>query len=343
MEKKYLAAVWDSTGDLRLEEKSLRPLNPGEVLLRVKAAGICGTDLHLINGEYPGCIPPIVPGHEFSGLIEASGDEGNAWLAGKRVGCDSYIGCGKCVYCLNGQRQICTHGTRELGIHVDGGWAEYVIVPAENVYLLPDNVSYIEAGAGCILNCPFAAIESVNPGMGDFMLIIGDGPSSLIMLQIARLKGADPIYIAGHRAKRLALAESLGADRAINTHEEDIVSIMHNLDKEPDIVIDAVGKAETFNWALNFAGTGARINFFGLPGKPLNGIEMEHFLFKELKLTGSTGNPAYWEPAIKLLSKGLLKVRPVIGHTFKLKEINEAISYIKENPEEVVKAMIAGE
>ena len=341
--EKYLAAVWISKGVVRLEEKALRPLEPGELLLKVKAAGICGTDLHLIEGEYPNCVPPIVPGHEFAGVIEAAGDEQDAWLVGKRVGCDSYIGCGKCVYCLRGQRQLCERGTKELGVHIDGGWADYVIVPVENVYLLPDSVSFNEAGAGCILNCPIAAVESVDVKTGDFLLILGDGPSSLIMLQIARLKGANPIFIAGHRAKRLALAEALGADVAINTHVDDIFTIMGGLGKKPNVVIEAVGKSETLNWALRLAGTGARISFFGLPGAPLDGVEMEHFLFKELSLTSSTGNPSYWESAMKLLGMGLLKVAPIISHTFSLGEISEALEYINGNPEEIVKAIIVNE
>ena len=343
MGKTYLAAVWHSKGEVRLEEKTLRDLKPGEVLLRVKAAGICGTDLHLIEGKYPGCFPPVVPGHEFSGIIEAAGDVSDEWLVGKRVGADSYVGCGECVFCLQKERQLCEKGVRELGVHLDGGWAEYLILPKENIYFLADSVLFEEAGAGCILNCTMAAIEKIGVCAGDFVLILGDGPSSLIMIQLAKLKGAEIAVVTGHRDKRLGLAAELGADKTINTHTEDIESCIEKYGREPDVVIDAVGRSETLNQALRLVRKKGRIHLFGLPEGSLAGLEMEHFIFKEIFLTSSTGNPALWQTSAMYLAKGWLQVKPLISHRVKLEEIVSAIDFIKTNSKEIVKAVIVNE
>ncbi len=339
----YMAAVWTGNNIVKLEKKTLRELGDNEVLIRVRAAGICGTDLHLIEGNFPGCLPPVVPGHEFAGEIVKVGKSEDSTLIGERAGCDSYIGCGKCFYCLKDERHLCREGTCELGINVDGGWAEYVIAPADNVYILPKEVTYDEAGAGCILNCPMAAIEKMKVISGELVLIIGDGPSSLVMVQLAKLKGAGGIIVIGHRDKRLNLAKEFGADIVLNTQSNNISGFIDGLAERPDVVIDAVGSSESFNLALEIAGTGTRIHLFGLPDAPLDKVNMQHFLFKELVLTSSTGNPSYWPVAMGYLSAGLLKIKPIISHKFNFRDIIKALEFIDANPQEIIKTILTFE
>ncbi len=112
--------MWTGSGKVRLESRTLREPENNEVLTKTRAAGICGTDLHLIEGNFPGCLPLVVPGHEFAGEIVKVGKSVDSTLLGERAGCDSYIGCGKCFYCLKGERHLCREGTCELGINVDG-------------------------------------------------------------------------------------------------------------------------------------------------------------------------------------------------------------------------------
>jgi L-gulonate 5-dehydrogenase len=348
----YRAAVWTGKNRVEVQEKPLKKPGPGEVLLKIKAAGICGTDMHILSGAHPHAKPPLVPGHEFAGEIVETGSGVDKKLLGVRAGSDSYIGCGKCVYCLSGKVQLCDKGTREVGIDLDGGWAEYIVVPEKNIYRLPDDVEYFQAGAGCILNCPMAAVEMVGIKPGDTVLIIGDGPSSLVMLQLAGLKGAAGVIVAGHREKRLGIARQLGADFLINTHnrqlaEEVELFVMNaaargNMDScntGPDVVIDAVGKSETFNAAVSIAAKEGRVHLFGLPEGSLSDISMEAFLFKELKLTGSTGKPTFWATAMDYLSKGYLNVDPIISHRFSIDRAQEAIDFIRENPQDIVKAI----
>jgi L-gulonate 5-dehydrogenase len=334
-----VVAVWSSPGRVELVERPVPVPGAGCVLLEIRAAGICGTDLHIISGHHPIARPPLVPGHEFCGVIRAVGPGVDPSLVGTRAGADSYRGCGQCAYCLSGRAQLCSRGTLEHGINLDGGWAEYIEVPAMNTYPLPDGVSFAEAGAGCILNCPMAAVEKVGIFPADDVLILGDGPSALIMVQLARLKGARTIVVSGHRARRLSLARELGADHAVNTNVDDLEQALKSLRVTPAVVMDAVGTAETFSIALRAAGSEGRIHLFGLPAKPFDGVPMDMLLFKELRIVSSTGAPAYWSAAMRLIGHGLLKVKPLITHRFALTGAPEALATLRRDREDVVKAV----
>jgi len=339
LESTYKAAVWVAKDRVEIMEKPTPRPGPGQALLRVRAAGICGTDLHLLAGKHPEAKPPLVPGHEFAGEVVEVGDGVDESLVGTRVGSDSYVGCGECRYCQSRQVQLCEKGTCELGINIDGGWAEHIVVPVRNLYLLPEKVEFFEAGAGCILNCPMAAIEKVKVGPKEVVLIIGDGPSSLIMVQLARLKGASKIMVSGHRNKRLTLARELGADRVINTHAEDLCEAIRVLPKKPSVVIDAVGKSETFALALSLAEREGRIHLFGLPEGPMHNVPLDKLLFKELTIVSSTGDPSLWPRAMELISRGLLRVAPLISQRFPIQKAPEAIAFMRANPEEVIKVI----
>ena len=332
------AAVWTRINSVEVQERKLSSPGPGEVLLRVKAAGICGTDLHILSGTHPQAKPPLVPGHEFTGVVCEIGDGVDASLRGARVGADSYRGCGACSHCRSGNPQLCERGTCEFGINIDGGWQEYIAVPAENLYVLPESVSFVEAGAGCILNCPMAAVDMVGVDRGETVLIIGDGPSSLVMLQLFRIRGAGKIVVSGHRGLRLKLARELGADQVINTHESGLADALGELSGSIDVVVDAVGKSNTLAEALTVAGKRARVHLFGLPEGPLDNLPVDEFLWKELTLTGSTGAPSLWPVVMEYLQEGSLKVLPIISHRFSLEQAPDAVNFILNNPSEIVKA-----
>ena len=212
-------------------------------------------------------------------------------------------------------------------------------MPVENLYTLPESVSFLEAGAGCILNCPMAAVDMVGVNSGDAVLIIGDGPSSLVMLQLFRIKGAGRIVVSGHRDLRLKLARKLGADQVINSHECGLAEALGELSGCIDVVVDAVGKSNTLAEALKVAGKRARVHLFGLPEGPLDNLPMDELLWKELTLTGSTGAPSLWPVAMEYLQEGTLKVLPIISHRFSLEQAPEAVDFILNNPSEMVKAV----
>ncbi len=335
----YRAVLWTGKNRVEVQERSVSEPGPGEVVLRVRAAGICGTDLHILSGTHPQAKPPLVPGHEFAGEVYEIGEGVEASYRNARVGADSYRGCGDCLFCRSGNRQLCEQGTCEYGINIDGGWQEFVVIPAANLYRLPDSVSLVDAGAGCILNCPMAAVEMLGIEKGDRVLILGDGPSSLVLLQLARIKGAGMVVVSGHRRRRLELAEELGADQVINTHELNLADALGEHAGKLNVVVDAVGKSETMADALMVAGKRARVHLFGLPEGPLSELPMDEFLWKELTLTGSTGAPSLWPVAMDYLEQGSLRVAPIISHHFSIEQAQEAVDYILRNPSEVVKAV----
>ena len=339
VEKVNNSAVWKGPGKVEIEEREIGTPGRGEVLLEIKAAGICGTDFHILAGKHPEARPPLVIGHEFCGEIAAAGPGVAPSAVGKRVICDSYIGCGTCRFCLTGKKQLCEKRTWELGVNEDGGWQKYIVVPYTNLFELPERVSYREAGAGCLLTCPPAAIETLNVGPGNSVLIIGDGPSSLVMLQLARLKGAGRVVVSGHREKRLDMALELGCDDILNSHETDLLEWLCDMGDSPDIVIDAVGTSESFTLALKAAAREGKVHLFGLPESAFSGIPMDQILWKELTVTSSTGRPDYWPVALDFISRGLLKVGPLISHTFPIEEAPDAIQFIRRNPKEIVKAV----
>ena len=329
---KYKSAVWLGEKQIKVIEKPIPAPGPGEILLKVKAAGICGTDLHILSGKHPQARPPLVPGHEFAGLVVNVGEGVDKNLIGSRVGSDSYVGCGECIYCLTKRTQLCIKGTTELGINIDGGWSEYVVVPAGNIYMLPENVDFFIAGAGCILNCPIAAIEKVRVNHGDFVFIIGDGPSSLVMIQLARLKGASTVIVAGHRQKRLSLCIALGADKVINTNFENLEAAINVLPQKPNVIIDAVGKSESFASALLIASIDCRIHLFGLPEDNFSNIPMDIFLWKRAQFDFIDG------AAISVASNDgfsitrIYKDCPDYQSQVPIEKAPEALDFIRKNP-----------
>jgi threonine dehydrogenase-like Zn-dependent dehydrogenase len=342
-EKVNRAVVWKGPGKIEIEERAIGTPGAGEVLLKIKTAGICGTDFHILAGRHPEARPPLVVGHEFCGEIIDTGTGVPPSALGKRVISDSYIGCGSCRFCLTGKKQLCEKGTKELGVNEDGGWQNYIVVPYENLFELPENLSYAEAGAGCLLTCPPAAIERVNVRPGETLLILGDGPSSLVMLQLARLKGAGRIILSGHRKKRLDTAKKLGCDVVLNAHETDVEKWIEKSGDSPQIVIDAIGTSESFTLALKTADREGRVHLFGLPEALLEHVPMDMVLWKELTITSSTGAPGYWPTALDLISRKLLSIEPLISHAFPLESASSALEFMQEHPGEIIKALFMTE
>ena len=342
MKNTYKSIAWMGGEKLEIIEKPIPIPGKNQVLVEIKAAGICGTDFHIIEGKNPQAKePPLVLGHEFGGIIVGIGSNLNKSILGTRIISDSYIGCGDCKYCNSNESHLCEKGTSEVGVNTDGAWAEYIVVPYKNITKIPDNIEFSVVGAGCILNCPVAAIRKVNVNFGDTVVIIGDGPSSLVMVQLARLRGAKRIILSGHREERLKIGLMLGADEIVNTHNTDLEDAIKPMPKEdlPQVVIDAVGKDDTFSQALRIAGKKGRVLLFGLPGGPVNNLPIDLLLWKELTISGSTGAPDLWETAIKLLERGYLNIKPLISHRFRLEQATEAIKFINENPKKIVKAI----
>jgi L-iditol 2-dehydrogenase len=206
-----LCAVWYGKGDLRVEHRQVPPLGPRDVLLEVALCGVCGTDVHIVDGEYPLAVPPRVLGHEFSGTIRAVGASVTTAEVGDRVAVDPSVACSACFYCRQGLPLMC-----ERRVTHNGGLGELAVLPEQTVFHLPDDVS-LEAGALAEpLSCCLHTLGLSGIRAGDRVAIVGGGTIGLLLVQLARRAGAGRILVSEPSAAKRDMATHLGADVVVD-------------------------------------------------------------------------------------------------------------------------------
>lgn len=314
-----LATRLIATHDIRSVEMPVPDPGPGEVLIRIEAAGICGTDRHLFKGEFPSK-PPVTLGHEFSGIIIASGP-GADIANGTRVACDPNDWCGRCDACLRGRVNLCPHNVA-TGIHRDGGFAEYAVFPARKAAVLPADLDPLH-GAFCEpLACTLHGVDIGAPVTGERVLVIGGGVIGLLALQLAVLAGAETMMLTRSPEKR-ALARDLGATETAATPEE-VTAIWP---QGADLTLECAGVPETVAGAPALTRAGGRIVVLGvLPQGTSVPIEPFDLLFREVQLHFSFINPFTQIRAAELISRGRVKVAPLISRVIPLSAAAETIA-----------------
>ena len=328
------AAVYHGIGDIRIEDLPLPNPGPGEALLRVGAAGICGTDLRIHqNGHHR--IPPGTPrvlGHEFAGEIVEIGPGVPQWVPGTRVGIAPNMGCGVCTQCVAGWTNLCANYTA-FGISLDGAFAEYLLIPADairqgNVAHVPDQVPTAVAALAEPLSCCLNGQEAVRVRPGDLVVIMGAGPIGIMHLLLARLAGARAVIVSEIAPARIAQAREHGADLAVNPQEQDLkAAVLEASEGEgADVVIVATGVAKAQEQSLELAAPQGRINFFGgLPkDKPHLHANANLIHYKQLVVTGTTGsNVRQYRTVMKLLGAGRLELNSLVGARLPLENIHQ--------------------
>lgn len=326
------AAVFYGNRDIRVQGFELRKLNKGEVLLKVHACGVCGTDIHIYEGTEGSVTvyPPVILGHEFSGEVCEVADGVVDIRIGDRVCVDPNIVCGKCYFCRHGKVHLCERLTA-IGVTVHGGFAEYCIAPENRVYKLPDNISYEEGAlsepvACCLHGCDLSEITP-----GHVVLIIGGGTIGLIMLQLAKISGAAKLIVSESVKEKRNLALTLGADVVVDPIKENFDKAIqeHNYDGV-DVAIECVGMKQTMEQAIQATRRGGTVMMFGLtppdceiPVKPFDVFR------RELTLKSSFINPFTQARAVELLGSGRMRVKELISEIVPLDNIIDAFE--KEN------------
>jgi L-iditol 2-dehydrogenase len=305
--------------DLRLTEVPTPDPGPGEVQVRVEAAGICGTDRHLFQGEFP-CSPPVTLGHEFSGVVTAMGASVTIPL-GTRVTCDPNTPCTTCDPCLRGRVNLCERNA-VTGITCDGGFAPYAVFPAHKAIELPADL-HPHHGAFCQpLACTIHGLDMAAPLPGERVIILGGGVIGLLALQLARNAGAEVLLITRHLAKR-ALAMDLGAKATVATPDE----ALRLWPKGADAVLECAGVVETVEAAPALTRAGGRIVILGvLPKGQKVQIEPFDLLFREIQLLYSFINPFTQSRAAAMISGGAVNVAALITRTIALDQAIGAIA-----------------
>jgi L-iditol 2-dehydrogenase len=301
-------------GDLRLTEVAPPEPGPAEVLIRVEAAGICGTDRHLFRGEFP-CTPPVTLCHEFAGIVETAGPEAGI-APGTRVTVDPNIACGTCGFCRAGRPNLCPANIA-IGLSRDGGFAPLAAVPAHRAIALPADLDPIAGALAEPLACTLHGIDIGAPRPGERVIVIGGGVIGLLALELCIAAGAEVLLLTRNPRKR-ALAEDLGA-RATAPAPGDALA---HWPEGADLVIECAGVAETVAMSPRLARTGGRIVLLGVLPKGL-AVPLEPFdlLFREISLLPAFINPFTQTRAAALIASGQVRVGPLVTRVVGLEEV----------------------
>ncbi len=306
---------------------------PGEVLIAVRHAGVCGTDLHIADWDpwAQGRIkPPIVIGHEFAGEIEALGDGVTGLRKGQLVTAEGHIICGHCLQCRTGNGHICKN-TRIIGVDRDGAFAEYVVMPTTNVLTL----SGIPTEVGAIMDPMGNAFHTVLTAEipGSTVFIVGCGPIGCFAVGIARAAGATKVIASDVNPKRLALAEKMGAHVTINAAKDDVVKavIAETGGEGADVVCEMSGVPSALHQAFAAVRMGGRVQLLGIPKGDVPVDFANEIIFKGITIYGVIGRKMYetWHQMRRFLTGGQFDPRPVITHRFPLAKIDDALAAIR--------------
>lgn len=322
------AAVYHGPGDLRVEEVPVRKLKDNEVKIQVKYCGICGTDIHIFHGDGGCCdvTPPLVPGHEFSGVVAEVGAGVKAVKVGDRVTGDPNDMCGECYFCKNGMQHFCKNNIG-IGTTVDGGFAEYVIMREKQVYKVSDDLSFIEAAMAEPISCCLHGIDLCNIKAGDTVLVMGGGPIGMIMMQLAKNAGASKVIMSEPVEEKREQALKLGATKTIDPLHEDVEAVLAEYCENVNVVIECVGNVHTQADAVRFAGRGATIMYFGLAAPEESfPIRPDDIFKKELHITSSYINPYSFERAIQILESGTVELESLITNVVPLDNIADVFT-----------------
>ncbi|MCK4953529.1 alcohol dehydrogenase catalytic domain-containing protein, partial [Candidatus Bathyarchaeota archaeon] len=324
------------------------------VLCRVKAIAICGTDPHLIAGDFPGYWPPKYPfiaGHEWAGEIVAVGPEVVGFKVGDLICAESHKGCGICDRCMEGRYTICANygkpetGHRHYGFTTQGGYAEYCAISAKAIHHLPSNVSFAE---GALIDTAGIALHGVERGpveVGETVVVSGPGPVGLLVTQFAKIAGASKIIVMGCGVEdkpRFELAKKYGADETIDIKVNDPIKKIKELTGGvgADVALECSGSVDSYRTILDFVRFGGKVVGIGL----CRGVEVplvvDKIVLNELDIHGIKANPNTIEPALRLISKGMVELKSLISTEFPLTEFDNALETFSKKIGGAIKVIV---
>ncbi|HET7596250.1 MAG TPA: alcohol dehydrogenase catalytic domain-containing protein [Burkholderiales bacterium] len=337
------ATVLHGAADLRHETVADPAPDAGEVIVRVEACSICGSDLHGFHGKHPRLVFPRILGHEFSGEVVALGSGVRDIPTGTRVCCDIDIHCGACGPCLDGRTNICDK-LRTLGFDRDGGYAQYVAVPAVNLYPLPESVTYDQAAAVQVLGIGYHAVaHRVRPRSGERVAVIGAGPVGLGAALVAKALGAE-VTVFEPLSYRLAMARKLGVERALNPLDIDLRGEVLALTggRGFDKVVECVGgfQEKTVQMAVDLVKRGGQITIVGTFPENRATIPIAYIKDREIDINCSRGNFQAFAPCLELIASGAVNPDRYISHRLPLTQAVDALRLLETRDVEAHKIVL---
>lgn len=323
------SAVFYGKHDMRVEDSAMPKVGAEDVLIQVKACGICGTDVHIYEGDKGAAEvnPPTILGHEFSGVVAEIGANVTGVKVGDRVCIDPNCYCGKCDFCRNGIAHYCTDMIG-YGTTVNGGFAEYCSVNQRQVYKLGDNTTFEQGAMTEPVACCLHGMDMCNIQPGSSVVVIGGGMIGLLMLQLARLAGAARTALLEPVESKREVAKKLGADICIDPIHEDVKAVLaENGMSWVNTVIECVGRTSTIEQAIDIVGNKGTVMMFGLT-KPDDTISLKPFevFQKEIELKASFINPYTQKRALELIDSGRLDVSSMVYAIAGLDELADILS-----------------
>ena len=328
------AFVIEKPGTAMVKTMPIPAVGDDDIRIKVKASGICGTDVHIYRGDYLGTYP-VIPGHEFSGVVDAVGSKAARIKIGDRVAVEPNIVCDNCFPCLNNRQNYCDHWGA-AGVTMPGGMAEYVTVPEKAVFDI-GNLPFEYGSLTEPLSCVLHGVERSRIKLGDKVLIFGAGPIGILLLKTILLRGASEVTQVDKNKSRLELAKKSGA-----THVTETIDELRN--DAYDVVIDASGAMFLWEQAVNFVRNSGTILYFGLPRKDAVLTLPAFVVFtKELYLVTSYTSVRNSIQAIRLLQSGKLDVKDIISHRLPLEDFVKGVEIIEKGTEGALKIVICPE
>lgn len=345
------ALVLTSPGKFEIQRVPVRVPGQGEVLCRIRAVAICGSDPEIIRGDLAGVWPPsypFTPGHEWAGEVVAVGPEVCGFAPGDRVAGEAHKGCGYCRNCLQGRYNLCENygrpetGHRHYGFISPGAYAQYNVYSVRSISPLLPQVSFREGALVDTGGASLHGMELAGITPGGTVVIIGPGPIGLIAMRFAKALGAARVIVVG-RGARLDAAATMGADAVVDFEKEEPVAAVRDLagDAGVDEVLECSGAPGTFAQAVRMVRKGGKVILVGVPtDKVREELPFKYIVHNEIAIFGSRANPNVGRKIIRMLAAGQIRVRDLITHTFPLEDFAKGLDTFVNRRDGVIKVVI---
>lgn len=327
---------------LKLEYVDLPSIADNDVLIEVKAAGICHSDLHILDGTFPPSKTPITLGHELSGVVAGKGENVRNVEVGDRVGADYLLSCGTCDSCLAGKDNLCDN-FRCMAINSDGAWAERIVVPMRHVYPLPHNVGFPEGAViGCAVMTAYHSLKQAEVSAGETVLVYGLGGVGIHLIQWAKIFGATDIIGVDIEDGKLELADALGATVTLNpTHRDPVEQVRELTNGGVDVGFEVVGHAATVKKTLACVRKGGRASLVGMTFENLTLSVVNDIMIPEVKIMSPQDHLKREIPhVLKFIEKGDFDLSRAVSHKMPLKEVNEGVRMLTNRINQPVRIVL---
>lgn len=337
------AAVWTGVNKIEIKELPIPEIGEEEALLKVRAAGVCVTDYHIISGKLKIGQPPNVQGHEICAEVVKIKSRRKDIAVGQRCVVATSVGCGHCEYCREGKQYICNE-SGEIGYYpYHGGYAEYVKVPVSAIVPIPDEVS---DEAGAILEstvCPTESLMRIGVPFAGTVVITGAGPAALAFIAVSKLLGAGKVICLVRSEENEKRALKYGATDVINSSKEEPIEAIKRITggEKADVAIEATGAANVIAQMPEYTKKGGKIILYGIPGDEEKvELPIKKLICEEMTIYGAVGNTKAWYPLVKMISEGRLDLEKFVTHKFRLQEIDKAFDLYRNHDKSLIKAVI---